>query len=288
MCLDIDSLSALTVNKQVRAYSRKDARLYALSVGFGSDPLDEQELDFVTDRPGFKCVPTMATVFADVILELSAACELEHPELVVHGVQKLDCFAPLPDAGELEIGGRITEVYDRGAERGAEIHMVAEASLRGTAAPLFQATYVSIARGDGGFGGPAPPRDAARPVPSSGPDDVRVFDVPRNLALLYSLNGDPNPIHTQPGMARRAGFDTPILHGLCTYGMACRAVLAAFCDYDPAPMKSFGGRFSAPVFPGDTLVFELWSAEDGVAFQARSSGRDVTVLKDGYSRICRD
>lgn len=287
MAVDAGRLSGLSANC-LRAYSRRDARLYALSVGFGTDPLDERELDFVTDRPGFKSVPTMATIFADVILELSLACDLERPELAVHGVQKLECFAPLPDSAELEIGGAITEIYDRGADRGAELHMVAEARLRAANEPLFRATYVTIARGDGGFGGPAPVHNTANRNPTTDPDTLREFDLPRNQALLYSLNGDPNPIHTQPAMARRAGFDAPILHGLCTYGMACRAVLATYCDYDPTSMKSFDARFSAPVFPGETLVFELWSVDDGVSFRATSRERGVVVLKDGFSRISRN
>ncbi|MBT8077802.1 MAG: 3-alpha,7-alpha,12-alpha-trihydroxy-5-beta-cholest-24-enoyl-CoA hydratase [Gammaproteobacteria bacterium] len=284
MTVDAGRLSGLGA-ECVRVFSRSDARLYALSVGFGSDPIDEKELDFVTDRPGFRSVPTMATIFADVIMELSLACELERPELAVHGVQKLECCAPLPDSAELEIGGTITEIYDRGKDRGAELHMVAEAHLRGATEPLFRATYVTIARGDGGFGGPAPSHKKTLNNPATDPDTLREFEVPRNQALLYSLNGDPNPIHTQPAMARRAGFDVPILHGLCTYGMACRAVLATYCDYDPTLMKSFDARFSAPVFPGETLAFELWSVDDGVSFRAKSRERGVAVLKDGFSRI---
>lgn len=288
MPVDIEHLTTLSVDRKVRVYSRREARFYALSVGFGSDALDEQELDYVTDRSGFKCVPSMATIFADVILDLSLACDLERPELAVHGQQRLELFAPLPDAAELEVGGSITAIYDRGADKGAEIHMLAEGRLHGSSEPLYRATYVTVARGDGGFGGPAPAYDARQQIPDRGPDAVREFDVPRNQALLYSLNGDPNPIHTQPAMARRAGFDVPILHGLCTYGLACRAVLGAYCDYDPIPMESFDARFSAPVFPGETLVFELWSVDDGVAFRAKSRERDVLVLKDGFSRISRN
>ena len=269
----------------MRAFSRRDARLYALSVGFGTDPLDERELDFVTDRQGFKSVPTMATIFADVIMELGLACNLERPELAVHGEQRLEFFAPLPDAGKLDIGGSITGVYDRGAERGAEIHMVAEARLQGKQEPLYRATYVTVARGDGGFGGPPPDHSAANHVPSAEPDAVREVAVPADAALLYSLNGDPNPIHTQPEIARRAGFEAPILHGLCTYGMACRAVLGAYCDYDPARMQSFDVRFSKPVYPGESLAFEMWRLDSGVAFQARAKERDLLVLKNGHSRI---
>ena len=122
-------------------------------------------------------------------------------------------------------------------------------------------------------------------IPSAEPDKVREFFVPRNQALFYSLNGDPNPIHTQPEMARQAGFDAPIMHGLCTYGMACRAVLAAYCNYEPRLVKSFDVRFSAPVYPGETLTFEMWPLGNAVVFQARVRERDILALRNGYSRI---
>jgi acyl dehydratase len=284
--IDIDRLTGVSVDNKAHAYTRRDACLYALGVGFATDPLNEQELDFVTDRPAFKSVPTMAAVFTDVIIDLTNACQLQRPELALHGEQKLEIFAPLPSAAELEISGSIPVIYDRGPSKGAEIHMVAEARLRGGTEPLYRATYVTIARGDGGFGGPKPDRSAGGNwIPKDSPDNVCEFSIRPNQALLYSLNGDPNPIHTQPAIARKAGFDAPIMHGLGTYGMACRAVLGAHCDYDPSSMQSFDVRFSAPVFPGETLVVESWRLDQGVAFQARVRGRDILVLKNGYSRL---
>jgi len=283
--IDVDRLTGVVVTSR-RAYTRHDARLYALSIGFGTDPLDELELDYVSDRPTFKSVPTMASIFADVVIELTDACQLQRPELALHGEQKLDICSPLPDAAELDIQGSIAAIYDRGPQRGAEIHMVAEARLQGEAAPLYRATYVTIARGDGGFGGDKPDHGVGHDrLPASAPDAVWEFAIGRNQALLYSLNGDPNPIHTQPRIARRAGFDQPIMHGLGTYGMACRAVLMTYCAGDPSVMKSFDVRFSAPVFPGDTLVVDMWRLADGVAFQGRVPDRDAVVLKNGFSRI---
>lgn len=286
MAIDVDSLIGSGIVTSQRAYTRRDARLYALSIGFGADPMNEPELDFVSDRPTFKCVPTMASIFADVILELTDICQLQHPELALHGEQKLEIFSPLPDMAELDIQGSIAAVFDRGSQRGAEIHMVAEARLHGDAALLYRATYVTIARGDGGFGGDEPDFSATGSrIPASAPDTVWEYSVGRNQALLYSLNGDPNPIHTQPRIAKRAGFETPIMHGLGTYGMACRAILMTFCDGDPSAMKSFDVRFSAPVLPGDTLLVEMWHLADGVAFQAKVKERDVVVLKNGFSQI---
>ncbi len=286
MTIDVDRLNSGDLVTRRIAYTRQHARLYALSIGFGTDPLDELELDFVSDRATFKVVPTMASIFADVIMELTQACRLQRPELALHGEQKLEIYSPLPDAAELDIQGSIAALYDRGQRGGAEIHMRAEARLRGETAPLYRATYVTIARGDGGFGGAKPDRSVQRhEIPAGGPDETWEFPIGRNQALLYSLNGDPNPIHTQPRVAKRAGFEAPIMHGLGTYGMACRAVLMSYCAGEPAAMKSFDVRFSAPVFPGETLVVDMWRAEDGVAFQGRVLDRDVVVLKNGFSRI---
>ena len=286
MTINPDRLTSIRIDQKSHEYNRRDARLYALSVGFGRDPLVEKELDFVTDCSNFKLVPTMATIFADVIIDLTNACELARPELALHGQQKLEIFSPLPDAATLKISGSIPAIYDRGQKMGAEIHMLAEARLRDDDTLLYRATYVTIARGDGGFGGRAPDRSAANNrIPARAPDKTWAFRSHRNQALIYSLNGDPNPIHTQPAIARRAGFDVPIMHGLGTYGMACRAVLTDYCDYDPGRMQSFDVRFSAPVIPGDALVVEMWRLEAGVAFQARVRERDVVVLKNGYSRI---
>lgn len=280
------SLTDVRIEGRRFAYTRDRARLYALSLGFARDPANEQELDFVVDREGFKAVPTMAAVFGEVIIDLTLACDLDRPELALHGAQRLELFAPLPGAAELEVSGSISGVWDRGAGRGAEIHMVAEATLAGEDSPLYRATYVTIARGDGGFGGPAPERRPdRRSVPDTRPDRVWETLIRPDQALLYALNGDPNPIHTQPAIARKAGFEQPILHGLCTYGMACRAILEGHCDYDASAIAGFDVRFSAPVFPGETLRVESWAVDRGVLFQARTVERDVVVLKQGVCAI---
>jgi acyl dehydratase len=286
MTIDADKISGVSVDTIRQSYTSRDARLYALSIGFGTDPLDELELDFAVDRKTFKTVPTMATIFADVILELTLACKLKHPELALHGEQKLELYSTLPEAADLDIRGSVSELYDRGPEKGAEIHMVAEGTLHGEDEPLYRATYVTIARGDGGFGGAEPVRsNTVNRIPEHSPDTVWKFPTGRNQALLYSLNGDPNPIHTQPAIAKRAGFDAPIMHGLGTYGMACRAVLTTYCAGDPSSIRSFDARFSSPVVPGETLAIEMWRLEEGVAFQAKAVERDTLVLKNGFCRI---
>ncbi len=286
MTVDVDKLKSLKIDKRPFSYSARDARLYALSVGFATDPLCEAELDFVSQREPLLCVPSMATIFADTILELTLACQFERPELALHGQQKLELFQSLPGEAELEVSASISEIYDRGAEKGAEVHMTAEGRLRGSKSLLYRTSYVTIARGDGGFGGLAPLRQPqSNAVPGRDADGQFIIPTNANQALWYALNGDPNPIHTLPEIARKAGFERPIAHGLCTYGMACRALLARYCNYDPSRMKRFDARFSAPVYPGETLVVLFWELPSGVAFQVRATEREVWVLKGGYCEL---
>lgn len=286
MPLDSQRLEDLRLTDRVHRYTRHDTRLYALSIGFGADPLDRDELRFVTPGAELLAVPSMASIFGGVIAELTAACELQRPELALHASQRLEVLSPLPPEGELSITGSISGLYDRGAERGAEIHMQAEARLRDSDLPLYRATYVTVARGDGGFGGSPPQRSRAASSPADkDPDQIHRFPTRRGQALLYALNGDDNPIHIDPAIASKAGFDVPILHGLCTYGIACRAVLAEICDYRPERIRTFDARFSAPVLPGDTLAVDLWSSRDHVDFQVRAEERGITVLKRGHCRL---
>lgn len=286
MISDTKSLAEISAGPSRVDYSHKDSRLYALTIGMGADPLFEPELDFVTDRKGFKVVPSMACIFADVIMDLTQACKLDRPELALHGQQKLELLRPLPGAAQLEITGSIPALYDRGPDKGAEIHMQAEVRILGETDPLYRATYVTIARGDGGFGGQPPPvRAARRQIPGRAPDQTLTVQTRPDQALFYSLNGDPNPIHVQPRIARKAGFERPILHGLCTYGMACRALLATCADYDPDRIRTFDARFTAPVTPGDELVFEFWQEGSAVIFQVISKLMGRPVIKDGWCEL---
>ncbi|MEJ8569135.1 MaoC family dehydratase [Elongatibacter sediminis] len=282
MALDADHLLGLKTADHIRRYTADEVRRYALSVGFGADPLNTPELEFVCPGRNLRAVPTMASIFGEAIVELTRACHLERPELALHAEQKLELLAPLPAETALAICGSISAVHDRGADRGAEIHMQAEARLADSGQPVYRTTYVTIARGDGGFGGPPPTRRRRTSLDTTGAPAARFsYATPRNLALLYSLNGDTNPIHINPEIACKAGFEIPILHGLCTYGIACRAVLATACEYDSDRIRTFDARFSAPVLPGDTLTVDVWKQASEVAFQVRAEERGTVVLKRG-------
>jgi acyl dehydratase len=269
------------------SYGDKDVMLYALGIGLGRDPMDERELPFVYEKD-LKVVPTAATVLAAGAGRRGQAVK-QRPGLrvsqlnflmVVHGEQKVELHRPLRASGTYTATSRTIGAYDKGKDKGAvvinETVWTDEAGEK--VATLTGSTF---ARGDGGFGGPSDGAPEPHKVPERKPDISVPFETRPDQALLYRLNGDRNPLHSDPEVARRAGFPRPILHGLCTYGITCRAVLQEICDYDPDRILSHQARFSAPVFPGDTVTVDLWKDGDVVSFEARVLDRGATVIRNG-------
>ena len=270
------------------SYGDKDVMLYALGIGLGVDPMDDRELAFVYER-GLKAVPTAATVLAAGARELPGAPPAEpsgHRQsqlnylMVVHGEQKVELHRPLPASGSFTTRSRTIGAFDKGAGKGAVVinETVWTDDAGEKVATLTGSTF---ARGDGGFGGPSEGAPTPHPTPARAPDLCLDFITRPDQALLYRLNGDRNPLHSDPETARKAGFDRPILHGLCTYGVTCRAILQAITSYDPAPILSHEVRFSAPVIPGDTITVDLWNDGKIISFEARVKARGVTVIKNG-------
>ncbi|MCE2819616.1 MAG: MaoC family dehydratase N-terminal domain-containing protein, partial [Phenylobacterium sp.] len=227
------------------SYGDKDVMLYALGIGLGQDPMDETELAFVYEK-GLKVVPTAATVLA-AALRGAAGPAPEMPPghrpsqinflMVVHGEQKVELHKPLPTSGTFTAEGRTVGAFDKGEGKGAVIinETVWTDEKGEKVATLTGSTF---ARGDGGFGGPSEGAPEPHLVPSRAPDISVDFATREDQALLYRLNGDRNPLHSDPGVARKAGFDRPILHGLCTYGITCRAVLQEVTGFDPDQIYS--------------------------------------------------
>ena len=179
----------------------------------------------------------------------------------------------------------VIAAYDKGRGRGAFI--VSQSVLRDArdGQPIATLTRTTAARADGGFGGPSGGGPAPHAVPARAADMVVELPTQENQAAIYRLSGDRNPLHIDPEYAVRAGFKAPILHGLCSYGIACRAVIQAYCDYDPSRLYSHAARFSSPVYPGETLSFNLWREGEVVSFEAKVTDRDVTVLRNGKAII---
>ncbi|HEV7158035.1 MAG TPA: MaoC/PaaZ C-terminal domain-containing protein [Caulobacteraceae bacterium] len=268
-------------------YGDKDVMLYAYGVGMGADPMDERELAFVYEKT-LKVVPTAATVLA-----ASGRPSRAEPELpsglrtsqlnylmVVHGEQKVQLHRPLPPAGTFTARSRVVGAFDKGKDKGAVV--VNETVWSNEAGEeVATLTGTTFARGDGGFGGPSEGAPEPHKVPSRTADVSIDLATRPDQALIYRLNGDRNPLHADPAVARMAGFERPILHGLCTYGITCRAILSSITGYDPDVIASHEARFSAPVFPGDVITVDLWRDGKVISFEARARG--VTVIKNGKS-----
>ncbi|MEW6642900.1 MAG: MaoC/PaaZ C-terminal domain-containing protein [Pseudomonadota bacterium] len=265
------------------AWTDREVMLYAYGIGMGADPMDERELLFVNEaayaaRP-LKVVPTFASVAA---WGASPGDLGINRLLVVDGERDITFHKVLPVSAKITADSRVVAVYDKGKDKGAVI--TRETVLKDEAGDRL-ATLVSstFARGDGGFGGPSDGQPAPHAVPKRAPDRSVDITTRPDQALVYRLSGDRNPLHSDPEFARRAGFQRPILHGMCTYGLTCRAVLQTYADYDPAAFRRHAVRFSAPVFPGETVTVDLWKDGDVVSFEARVKARDVTVIRNGMT-----
>ncbi len=247
-------------------YDERDVMLYAVGIG-------ATELEFVFER-NLKVLPTFAVIPAfPGLMALTAAVEI-NPVMILHGEQRIRLNNPIPVKGKLTTAGKVTGVYDKG--KGALV--VIEAETRDEQGEvLFVNEAAVFVRGAGGFGGERGPEAGNKP-PDRAPDKTVEMQTLPIQAMIYRLSGDRNPLHIDPAFAKMAGYDTPILHGLCTLGHAGRAVLAEYCDNDPARMTGLEVRFSGVVFPGDTIVTEMWDEGDGsILLQSKTQRGDVVI-----------
>lgn len=261
----------------------QDVALYNLSCGLGQDPMDRRELPF-TYEPGLVALPSMPVVLGYPGFWLKAPDTGVDWVKVVHGEQSLTLHRPVPIEGEVIGTSRVTRLVDRGAGKGALIYSERVIRDAATGEKIATVEMTTFARGDGGFGGQPGPVKTPHPEPE-GPPAITVDLATRpEQAAYYRLNGDHNPLHIDPDVATKAGFPRPILHGLCTYGVVCHALLRALCDYDVRRFGRMDVRFSSPVYPGETLRTEIWHEPGGAAFRARVVERDVVVVSNGLFR----
>lgn len=278
MTFDRERLLALPPRVTHHRFTRRDTMLYALGVGAAQQPGD---LPFVYEE-NLAALPTMAVVLA------YPGFWQKEPEYgidwkrVLHAEQSVVFHAPLPVEGEVRGELTIDHIVDKGPAKGALLYSRRKIFDTADERLLASVTQVSFLRGDGGCGGPSTPPRAPHIVPDGEPDAVLVLETRPEQALVYRLSGDYNPLHADPDVAAEAGLPRPILHGLCTYGIAGRALLAALCDNRPARMRRLDCRFTAPVFPGDTLELDYWRRAGGTAsYRVRVPERDALVLDNG-------
>jgi acyl dehydratase len=278
MAVDPEKLRHFHIAPRHQTISAHDAILYALSVGLGSDPLDTRQLDFVDHHRALKVMPAMAVVLAYPGFWLGDPATGVDAVRLVHGEQGIIWHAPMPIGAEMVGRTRVVGLADKGPGKGALLYTEKTLHLRETDALLATCTSTTFLRGDGGFGGVSDPVKPAQPAPEGTPDHIVDLPTRPEQALYYRLNGDDNPLHADPEIAAKAGFARPILHGLCTLGVVTHALLRALSDYDTNRLKALDLRFSAPVYPGETIRTEIWA--DG-GFRARVVERDVIVVNNG-------
>jgi acyl dehydratase len=277
MPVTYDGLMSLKSMGDEFTYTDRETMLYALGVGMSRDPMDENELRYTYEND-LKTVPTLASViaWAQRTIGQSGINYL----MVVHGEQRLTLHQPLPASATIISDERVTGAVDKGPGKGALIFTEKNIRLK-NGEKLCTVGGTIFARGDGGFGGPSTGALEPHPIPERKADAVCETDTRVDQALLYRLSGDRNPLHSDPKIAKMAGFPRPILHGLCSYGTACRAVLKTICHYDHTMITGFDVRFSSPVFPGETLVTEMWKDGSIVSFRSKVKERDVVVINNG-------
>jgi acyl dehydratase len=285
MPINRDALVNHTFEDIEHTYTARDTMLYALGLGLGADPMDKSQLRFVYEDK-LAALPTMAVVLG------YPGFWLQEPQFgadwkkVLHGEQGVTLFKPLPAHGTVVGRHRVTEVFDKGAGKGAIMLSGRDVFDKASGELLCRLTSTTFMRGDGGFGGPQGSAPPPHPVPDRAPDEVCSLATLPQAALIYRLSGDYNPLHADPDVATAGGFERPILHGLCTFGVVGHALLKTIGKYDPVSLKHIQVRFSAPVYPGETIVTEIWRESGGVvSFRAKVKERDILVINNGRAEF---
>jgi acyl dehydratase len=274
---------AVQCAEQTVDWTETDHILYALAIGFGSTPGQQESLRYVYEK-SLQTVPAVCSTIARRFHPDFSAMGVDFGRVVLLN-QRTEFHNSTSIPQSIRAQPRIHELYDLGASRGAVI--MVETVLRDAHDDSKIATVTAglLARADGGMGGNAYERPARHSIPERRADDTVEYLVPYNQGLLYRLLGDRNPLHVDPVSARQQDYSGPILHGLSTYGMMCRAILERVVDYDGARMKSLEMRFTSPVFPGDLIAIDIWKDDRTVSFVARNVTRDAKVVDNGRSDL---
>ncbi len=284
MAIDYDKLIRWDIPEVEQHLTWRDTILYALGVGLGADPCDGNQLRYVYES-GLQALPTMAIILGSPgPWHANAELGITRSH-VVHGEQGFRIMRPLPVEGAIVGKTRVTGVADKGKDKGALIMTECTVRDKSGGAVVCTLTSTTFCRADGGFGGPDGPVKAPHPIPATAPQQVCDLPTLPQAALIYRLSGDYNPLHADPAYAIKAGFKMPILHGRCTFSIAGHALLKTLCGYDASRFIAMEGRFSSPVYPGETIRTEMWRDGNVVSFRSTVPARGVTVLNNGRAEI---
>jgi acyl dehydratase len=285
MTINPEQLLAARIPRIEQRYAARDCIVYALGIGVGLDPMDETDLPFV-DETRLKVEPTMANVLGyPGFWQRDPSFGLDWVK-TVHGEHAVRIHKPLPSEGDVMGTSRIVDLVDKGEGRGALIFVEREIVNQASGELLATVRQTVFCRGDGGFGGPTKALSAPHPIPERAPDTHIDLPTSPQTALIYRLSGDYNPLHSDPATARAAGFERPILHGLATFGVTGHGLVKCLADSDPTALRAMGGRFSSPVYPGETLHIDIWRDGPGRAtFRATVAARGVVVVNNGFAEF---
>jgi len=283
MPIDPNAIGAKT-KPHIFEWTDRDTLLYALGVGAGT-----QDLAFTTENSHDipqQVLPTYAVI---ACLPFAAAGKIGtfNFAMLLHGSQEIRLHKPLPPAGKLSVVAEVADIQDKGEGKNAIVMLKATGTDPDTSDVIAETLTTAVIRGEGGFGGQPGQRPVAPEIPDREPDARVALPTREDQALIYRLSGDRNPLHSDPWFAQNlAGFPKPILHGLCTYGVAGRALVSELGDGDATKVSQVGARFTSPVFPGETLTTSIWRTEPGHAvFRTEASNPDGSdarlVLEDG-------
>lgn len=279
MPIDPDRVLAADLPETSHTWSEDAVILYHLGVGAGDPPTDGGELEY-TYEANLKVLPSFATIpmFPAMMNVLDIDGLDINPAMILHGAQMFEIHRPIPTAATVTNRPRVADVYDTG--KGAVVVMEV-VSVDASDAPIFTNTASIYIRGEGGFGGVSSP-DPGNAPPDRQPDHVVVSPTMRQQALLYRLSGDKNPLHADPAFAAFGGFDRPILHGLCSYGVVCKAAVDSALGGDVTAVSRFAARFAGVVFPGETIVTRLWKTGEGFVIEASTEERGTPVISNAF------
>lgn len=282
--MNLDYVKNFPFEDVVQSYTSKDALFYALSVGVGADPISADQLRYSYEKD-MMVMPAMATVIGrpgpwgadpEAAIDVSRA---------VYAEQSMELHGALPPQATIRAREKVLGVVDKGESKGALIYTERSIVNEQSGELLATLRATLMCRGDGGCGSTGYVPEAPLELPDVPAENILELPTLPQQALIYRLNGDMNPLHADPNMARKVGFERPILHGLCSYGFAVHALLSEWCGYDESRLLRVDARFSAPMYPGETFVIESWYQNERVAFRVSSKERKVVVLDNGCAYL---
>ncbi|MBW2237232.1 MAG: MaoC family dehydratase N-terminal domain-containing protein [Deltaproteobacteria bacterium] len=287
MPIDRDKALGASLGESQGCYEPDDVILYHLGVGAGFDATDPAELEYTFEK-NLKVLPSFAVVAGSSFTSRARKTRsgggglfnvegLEfNPAMLLHGEQEITLHRPLPTSASFTTKSRVADIFDKGK---AALVVFENNSIDDAGEPLFSSRTSAFIRGEGGFGGPSGPK-VGNVAPERAPDGVVERPTLAQQALLYRLNGDKNPLHADPEFAKMGGFDTPIIHGLCSYGIACKAIIDDALAGDVSQVASYAARFRGVGFPGETYLISYWKEGDTILLEAKSKERDAIIISN--------